>query len=107
MRGLSGAGVVAFAGLSAAGAAASIKPIRLSKLALNPLCQAPGGNYEMVQSFAKAYPSLRLLQVLRGVGDNAVVASVCARNVGDESSPDYGYRPAVSALVESVRPALQ
>ena len=71
----------------------------------SPLCQAADGSYSTTQRFAKAYPGLRQLEVLKGFGDvnptnNSVVASICARNVTEPSSGDFGYRPAVRALVE-------
>lgn len=69
----------------------------------SPLCQAPDGSYGTTQYFAKAYPSLRQLDVLRQLGDQAVVASVCPKNIDDASSPTFGYRPAVDALVRRLR----
>jgi hypothetical protein len=73
----------------------------------NPLCQQANGQYSTNQTFAKAYPSLRELQVLKDFGPNAIVASVCPRNVNDPAAQDHGYRPAVDALVEAVGAALQ
>jgi hypothetical protein len=51
------------------------------------------------QHWAKAYPGLRELDVLRGFGKNSIVASICALEVRDTSSPNYGYRPAMEALI--------
>src|SRR6185503_13102780 len=45
----------------------------------NPLCQASDGTYGTTQFYAKGYPGTRELEVLRGVGDSAIVASICAR----------------------------
>jgi hypothetical protein len=67
-----------------------------------PLCQASDGSYGMVQRFGKAYPGIRPLQVLKQIDDingNAVVTSICPRNVSDDTRQDYGYNPAMSALV--------
>jgi hypothetical protein len=74
-----------------------------------PLCeQTPGESAPTTtQFFAKAYPGLRQLEVLRGHGQNASVASICARNVSDESRSDFGYRPAMAALLERMQPELQ
>jgi hypothetical protein len=69
----------------------------------NPLCQASDGTYGTTQFFAKGYPGTRELEVLRGVGDNAIVASICARNLKDATVSDYGYRPAVSAIVDHMK----
>ncbi len=72
-----------------------------------PLCQDPAtGAYGSVQHFAKAYPGTRHLEVLRGVGDQAIVASICARNVHDRDADDYGYRPAMRAVADRLRDAL-
>ncbi|HXK20359.1 MAG TPA: hypothetical protein VNG33_21260, partial [Polyangiaceae bacterium] len=68
-----------------------------------PLCQPPmGGPAGTTQYYAKAYPGLRLLQVLKEFKDNAIVASACPK-VMDETNPDYGYNPAVNALVDRVK----
>ncbi len=68
-----------------------------------PLCQPPGGGPAGdTQYFAKAYPGLRHLAVLKQLGANAIVASVCPKVI-DEGRPDHGYGPAIDALVEAVR----
>ena len=65
------------------------------------------------QSHAKAYPSVRQLEVLRGVGEvsgNVVVASVCPKYaVSEEPGFDasYGYTPALTALAERMKRAFQ
>ena len=61
-----------------------------------PGTSAPG----TTQYWAKAYPGLRQLEVLQAQGDNAILASVCARNVADPNASDFGYRPAIDAIVE-------
>jgi hypothetical protein len=73
---------------------------------MNPLCQDPGGNYTTIQRYAKAYPPLRILQVLKGVGDAGVVASICPKNVTDPTSESYAYRPVIGTLVQDVAPIL-
>jgi len=72
----------------------------------NPLCQAPGGQYGTTQYAAKAYPGLRELQVLKDFGSNSIVSSICARNLKDANAQDYGYRPAVDAIVDRLKEAL-
>jgi hypothetical protein len=65
----------------------------------NPLCQGPSGDYGMTQYYGKAYPSLRQLRVLQRYGRNSIVGSICPK----EQTPtveDYGYRPAVAAMIE-------
>jgi hypothetical protein len=56
---------------------------------------------------AKAYPGLRHLEVLKGLGDQGIVASVCPAQSNDPSSTDYGYRPAIGALVDRLKEALK
>jgi hypothetical protein len=72
----------------------------------NPLCQTPAGAFTTTQAFAKAYPGLRELTVLRDLGDNAIVASICARNLIDPMAQDYGYRAALDAIVERLKDGL-
>ncbi len=73
-----------------------------------PLCEAMPGQSAATttQLFAKAYPGSRQLEVLRGHGANASVASICARNVTDPSRSDFGYRPAMSGVLERMSSAL-
>ncbi len=68
----------------------------------NPLCQGPDGSYSEQQYAVGAFPPLRQLEVLRGVVSSAVVGSICARQLDDESAEDYGHRPLVTALFEHV-----
>ncbi len=73
----------------------------------NPLCQTAGGAYSVVQNYAKAYPGLRQLEVLRDFGENSIVASICPKNAtGDPNDPYYGYSPAVGAIVDRLKGVL-
>lgn len=67
----------------------------------NPLCNG------LTQTHAKAYPSIRPLQVLRDYGPNSIVASICPKNTTDDGAPDYGYRPAVAAIIDRLKEQLQ
>lgn len=69
----------------------------------NPLCQAPDGSFGKTQYFAKAYPGQRQLDVLHGVAESAVVASICAKDTMNANAPDYGYRPAMQAIVDKLK----
>jgi hypothetical protein len=72
-----------------------------------PLCQPPaGGTASTTQYFGKAYPGLRPLEVLKGIGESAIVASICPK-VLTFGQPGYGYEPAVDAIVDRLRFALQ
>jgi hypothetical protein len=68
----------------------------------DPVCQPPtGGPGGRIQFFAKAYPGLRELDVLRQHGGSAVVASICPKSlVGGTQDFEFGYRPALSGLVK-------
>jgi hypothetical protein len=73
-----------------------------------PLCeQTPGVSTPgTTQYWGKAYPGSRELEVLKGFGEkttNSIVASICARNVDRPADPDYGYRPAVAAIIERLQ----
>ncbi|MFO0567445.1 MAG: hypothetical protein U0263_17430 [Polyangiaceae bacterium] len=74
----------------------------------NPLCQAPStGTYSTTQYYAKAFPGTRPLEVLKGVGKQAIVASICPKiYTGDPSASAYGYNPMVDLALATVGPAL-
>ncbi len=65
-----------------------------------PLCQPASGGTEDAQYWGKAYPGTRILQVLRDFGANSIVGSICPKVTDDEDKPDYGYNPAVQAIVD-------
>jgi hypothetical protein len=71
----------------------------------NPLCaedpSKPGSRTLQVK--AKAYPSVRELEVLRGMGAQAITASVCPANVTSPGQPEFAYRPVVSAILERLQ----
>lgn len=74
----------------------------------NPLCQdLATGAYSSVQARAKAYPGVRELQVLQGVGEQGIVASICPANMLDANRADFGYRPAIAAIVDRLRTPLR
>ncbi|HWO11594.1 MAG TPA: hypothetical protein VNN80_19000 [Polyangiaceae bacterium] len=73
-----------------------------------PLCeQNPGQSAAgTTQYWAKAYPGTRHLEVLKDYGPNSIVASICARNVTDAAASDFGYRPAIAAIVDRLKEQL-
>jgi hypothetical protein len=72
------------------------------------LCQPPGGGPPgTMQYYAKAYPGTRELTFARQMGERAVPASICARTVTDESSPEYGYGPAFDGLLKRLAQTLK
>lgn len=78
-----------------------------STAAQNPLCQDANGEFGLLQYAAKAYPGTRHLEVAKGLGEQAVVASICPANLQDPTAPDYGYRPAIGAIVERLKKSLR
>jgi len=74
----------------------------------NPLCELDptGGTEPTFQDKAKAYPGLRQLQVLRGIGKQGIVGSVCPVQVENDVAPDYGYRPAIGAIIDRLKTVL-
>jgi hypothetical protein len=67
----------------------------------SPLCEGS------IQERAKAYPGIRELEVLKGVGAQAVVASICPSQTANPSVSDYAYRPAATALLERMKKSLK
>jgi hypothetical protein len=65
-----------------------------------PLCNGSS------QIKAKAYPTVRELEVVRALGDAGVVASICPESLADKTAPTYGYNPAVVGLVRRMGPFL-
>jgi hypothetical protein len=69
------------------------------------LCEYESASTDGTQIHGKAYPSIRQLQVLKGLAWQAVTASICPKNVvaeGDDPAldPAYGYNPAITAMLE-------
>jgi hypothetical protein len=59
-----------------------------------------------VQLRGKAYPTRRELMVARELGDHAVVASLCPKQLVAPEGDDYGYRPAVRAITARLERSL-
>jgi len=73
----------------------------------NPICQAPDGTYGPTELYARALPSTRDLQVLNALGKQATVASVCAGVTADPGSAIFAYKPAVDAILRTLRPHVE
>jgi hypothetical protein len=74
----------------------------------SPLCDAnpADSGKPTLQARAKAYPGLRELAVLQGLGKNGIVGSICPKQLDDESRADFGYRPAIGAIIDRLKAAL-
>ncbi|MEO8183979.1 MAG: hypothetical protein ABI895_34585 [Deltaproteobacteria bacterium] len=67
----------------------------------NPLCwDQASTTYTNTQRFAKAYPAPRILSVLQAVGTQAVVSSICPKDMADTNARDFGYRPVIGTFVK-------
>ena len=73
----------------------------------NPLCEAGVSGDPTSQVRAKAYPGLRQLGVLKGLGDQGVVGSICPSQTTDAAAPDYAYRPVIASLLDAAKDHLQ
>ncbi|MFO0755775.1 MAG: hypothetical protein U0359_04760 [Byssovorax sp.] len=69
----------------------------------SPLCDP---NQKTIQKRAKGYPGLRELAVLRGLGGQGIVASVCPAQTSDPQKADYGYRPVIGSILDRLRVAI-
>jgi hypothetical protein len=67
-----------------------------------PLCGTTAGQ----QIRAKAYPTVREFAVARALGDNGIAASLCPIQLDNPDGPDYGYKPAVAAIIDRLKNAL-
>jgi hypothetical protein len=71
------------------------------------ICQPPGGGAATTtQYYGHAYPSLRPLALAKSLGTQAVVASICPRDLANETGPDYGYVPAANSILARLRTML-
>ena len=68
-----------------------------------PLCDPSDAK---VQIRGKAYPTRRELMVARELGEHAIVASLCPKQLTAPESDDYGYRPAVRSITQRLEDRL-
>jgi hypothetical protein len=78
----------------------------------NPLCEPDptnpnGPNARTHQVRAKAYPGLRHLDVLRKLGSQGLVGSICPVQLDNPAVNDYAYRPAARTLLEQMKTSFQ
>jgi hypothetical protein len=74
----------------------------------NPLCDPnpADSNKLTLQTRAKAYPGIKHLAIARGMGGQGIAASICPKQLTDDKADDYGYRPAVKAIIDRLKLAL-
>jgi hypothetical protein len=71
----------------------------------DPLCEDPTG-VDTTQYFGRAHPGLRQLAVLRDIGPQGVVGSVCPARTDDPGAPEGNYRPVLGTIAETVSKSL-
>ena len=69
----------------------------------NPLCDtnpnAAGGR--TLQKYAKGYPGIRELAVVQGLKTQGIVGSIRPAHMHRLPALDFGYRPAVGAIIDA------
>jgi len=63
----------------------------------------------LLQDYAKVYPTIRELLLAEKLGSQGIVSSMCPIDLSDNAAGDdrlYGYRPAISTIVDRLTPAL-
>jgi hypothetical protein len=72
----------------------------------NPLCADNPGKGRTLQTHAKGYPGIRQLSLIKALGTQGIVGSICPAQLSNLSAPDYGYRPAVRAIIDRLKPVV-
>jgi len=74
----------------------------------SPVCQPPtGGPAGTTQYFGRGYPGSRELRFGKALGVRTAAASICPKDTSDEASQNYGYVPALNALVDRIAVTLK
>jgi hypothetical protein len=70
----------------------------------NPLCQKDAASpFGTTQHWARAYPGSRFVEVMHRFQSGSIIASICTPNLEDKARSDYGYRPAVGAIIDRLK----
>jgi hypothetical protein len=70
----------------------------------NPLCEEdPNTRARTRQVRGKAYPGLRQLDVVRGLGERGIPGSICPVQMVDTEEPTYGYRVTMDEIARQLR----
>jgi hypothetical protein len=70
-----------------------------------PLCESLKSSRQVR---GKAYPTLREFTVVKALGDQGIISSICPIDTKDSSpsNANFGYRPAVKTIVDRLKNAL-
>jgi hypothetical protein len=69
----------------------------------NPTTPADGNTY---QAYAKGYPGIRELSLVKALGSQGIVGSICPKQLTDATKLDYGYNPTVNGIIERLKAKL-
>lgn len=72
----------------------------------NPVCQTDEGPYAPTQRFGRATPAPRLLRLTRELGLQGILGTVCTAPVTTASSPAFGIKPSIDAVIRRLVPVL-
>ncbi|APR83807.1 Hypothetical protein A7982_09156 [Minicystis rosea] len=76
----------------------------------NPLCEptddANPTTTRTQQVRAKAYPGIRELQLVKKLGAQGIVGSICPAQLDNQDAADFGYRPAIGSIIDRLKVAL-
>ncbi len=72
-----------------------------------PICQQDDGSYGPLQRFGRATPATRQLELVRALPTRSSLGSICTLPVFDETVPGFAYRPAVDAMLRTLRRSLR
>jgi hypothetical protein len=84
----------------------STKPGVLTHEETSPVCD---DTTVTQQDYAKAYPTIRELNLAHKLGAQGIVSSICPIDTTDNAAgndPKYGYRPAVATIINRLKSAL-
>ncbi len=65
------------------------------------------GGKRTLQTSGKAYPGRRELAIVKALGPQGIVGSLCPAQMNDPSQLSFGFRPAMRAIIERLQPALE
>jgi hypothetical protein len=72
-------------------------------------CSQAGTDYNL-QYYAKAYPTIREIELVHLMGSQGILSSLCPIHPnyknGDSEDPVFGYRPAVTSIINRLKTAL-
>jgi hypothetical protein len=72
----------------------------------NPLCADNGTKGRTLQTHAKGYPGIRELSLIKSLGAQGIVGSICPAQLDNLNGADFGYRPAIGAIIDRLKLAL-